>query len=1203
MSNTRFSTHGSRYERKRTNLTISAEPPYTTTTTGGTSSFSRHIHNFSSPVGLSMASFTTGGQQQQNPRSPSPPASAYFPMLESADRDRDPNASLRPTDGADAHFAYSTTFRRHQVDTGLLESPKVFAAGAGAAAQGLWKRMLGVVTGQPSDDEERMEMGRMSPPTTTNRQLSADQQGKGPTASEKFAHTSVEDTISYFRTSPTEGLLLSDIPHLLTEFGYNEFSVSSPEPLLLKFAKTIYESPLILLLCGSATVSAIMGNVDDAVSITVAVLIVLTVGFVQERRSEKSLEALNKLVPHHCHVIRSNQTHHILANELVPGDLVSFTTGDRIPADIRILTAVDLEIDESSLTGETEARTKDPSTCNFDSPYPVIGNGNGTGIGGGGISGVTVGEPVALADRSCIAYMGTLVRNGRGTGVVIATGTQTEFGIIFSMMQDVEEKRTPLQLSMDELAQKLSILSFGVIGVICLIGVWQRRSWLDMFTIGVSLAVAAIPEGLPIVTTVTLALGVLRMSKRKAIVKKLHSVESLGSVSVICSDKTGTLTKNEQTVVEAYTVDETIVLDPSSTKFVHGSSGSGSSADGGGNGGWSPAVLKMMDVGALCNNAQVTRNEDNAPVVVGQSTDVALLNVLSVVGVGDRRGTFRRISERPFNSEQKYMAVSGVHLDSASSSSSSSSSNNPSSLPPNGREICYMKGSIEAVLDRCKYYYVNEDSTPVLDENMRGAILGKAQAMAGRGLRVITMAFGWGNVESLLPAGLPGGSSSSGGSSRVSSRAGSPAGRTAGSGGNAGGNMVFVGFQAMYDPPRQGVSNSIGHLQEGGVKVVMITGDAEQTALSIAGKLGLNVGSARGAGRGRGRAGGHVSGSSVDRVAGVVGGAAAGNIHVLTGKAIDQMSEAQLRERVGSVSVFARTTPRHKMAIVKALQSRGEVVAMTGDGVNDAPALKMADIGVSMGKSGTDVAKEAADVILVDDNFSTILSAVEEGKSIFHNIQNFLSFQLSTAAAALTLITLSTMLGFANPLNAMQILFINILMDGPPSQSLGVDPVDPSIMSKPPRKKNAPIITRRLLYRVLFSASMIVLGTLFVYVYALSDDRMSKREQTMTFTSFVFLDLVSAVQNRGINCGLTQNRMLVATVSISALTQLALIYVPFMQRIFQTDALSSRDLSVLLMLAATSAALHEVRRRWEKRISAFGSAGDESWAGVVQNRV
>lgn len=1031
-------------------------------------------------------------------RSPSP-ASAYFeisPGTTSA------TARLRPTPNAEAHFAYSTTLRRHPSEAAAIPSPAYIANAVNAEASTLWSRIMGFFVGHHKDEYQRVENG--TAPETIQRTSQTN------TASAQFAHASLEATISHFRTNRDRGLLRSDIANLRQEHGYNEFSVSTPEPMWLKFAKGIYESPLILLLCGSASISAIMGNVDDAVSIAVAVLIVLTVGFVQERRSEKSLEALNKLVPHHCHVIREGETIHVLANELVPGDLVSFSTGDRIPADIRIVNSVDLEIDESSLTGETEARRKTSDTC-------VSENRGGN----------PSADPVALADRTCIAYMGTLVRNGRGSGVVIATGTDTEFGIIFSMMQDVDEKRTPLQLSMDELATKLSMLSFGIIGAICVIGLLQRRSWLEMFTIGVSLAVAAIPEGLPIVTTVTLALGVLRMAKRKAIVKKLHSVESLGSVSVICSDKTGTLTKNEQTVTEAYTVDETITLDPSSTAPYSGSVSS--------------SLRKTIEIGALCNNASLSRNEDG--VYVGQSTDVALLNVLDVFSFPDRRSTFDRVSERPFSSEHKYMAVSGIHRDAGDS----------------GREMYYIKGALEAVLDRCRFYYVSDESTPALDASTRQVISTKAQGAAARGLRVLAMAYGYG----------------------VGSRSESPE-RVVSSSGTAAAertNLIFVGFQAMLDPPRKGVSDSIALLQNGGVQVVMITGDSEQTAMSIAHQLGLRVGQGGSGGRARLTSviGNGVFGERID------GGRGSISSYCLTGRQIDQMTKGQLKERVGGVSVFARTTPKHKMAIVEAFQSRGAVVAMTGDGVNDAPALKMADIGVSMGKSGTDVAKEAADMILVDDNFSTILPAVEEGKSIFHNIQNFLSFQLSTAAAALTLITLSTMLGLSNPLNAMQILFINILMDGPPSQSLGVDPVDAAVMRKPPRKKDASIITKRLLLRVLFSASIIVFGTLFVYIFALEDDNMSRRDQTMTFTCFVFLDLVSAVQNRGLGCGLMQNRMLVTTVMVSAVTQLGLVYVPVMQRVFKTAALSFGDLSVILGLAGTSLVLHEGRRTYERK--------------------
>jgi Ca2+-transporting ATPase len=395
-------------------------------------------------------------------------------------------------------------------------------------------------------------------------------------------------------------------------------------------------------------------------------------------------------------------------------------------------------------------------------------------------------------------------------------------------------------------------------------------------------------------------------------------------------------------------------------------------------------------------------------------------------------------------------------------------------------------------------------------------------------------------------------------------------------------NLVFVGFQAMMDPPRRGVAHAVSSLHAAGVQVIMITGDAEQTALAIARELGLKV-----------------SPSSGDQDA--IPGASS----CMLGSQVDQLNERELMERVPGVTVYARTTPRHKMAIVKAWQMRGGVVAMTGDGVNDSPALKMADIGISMGKSGTDVAKEAADVILVDDDFSSILPAVEEGKSIFYNIQNFLSFQLSTAVAALSLITLSTFFQLANPLNAMQILFINILMDGPPAQALGVDPVREDVMRRPPRKKNESILSRRLYLRVFFSAAMIVLGTLFIYAYEMSDGSMSRRDQTMvrvwaellgpwistdadapqTFTCFVFLDLVSALQNRGLTCAMFRNRMLFLTVSISFLAQLALIYVPLLQHIFQTEALSLRDLFMLLGLAATSMGAHEGRRWWERKVS------------------
>lgn len=893
---------------------------------------------------------------------------------------------------------------------------------------------------------------------------------EGETPSSIATHQSLAELLdlhSLPSTHLTHGLSIAAVPHhRALAGGANEFSVKAPDSPYKKFLEQFSE-PLILLLLGSAVVSALLGEWDDALSITLAVVVVITVGFIQERRSEKSLEALNKLVPHYCHLVRENQSSTILANELVPGDVVTFATGDRVPADVRIFEAVSLEVDESTLTGEIKPKRK---TADVVPPHPPSEEN-------------AARSRTSINERDNIAFMGTLVRSGYGKGIVVGTGGQTEFGKIFGMVDEVTERRTPLQLSMDELAKKLSVISFAIIGVICLMGVLQRKSWLEMFTIGVSLAVAAIPEGLPIVVTVTLALGVLRMSKQKAIVKRLPSVETLGCVSVVCSDKTGTLTSNVMTVVACQTVEEGVI--DLAVSVPHSQS---------------PALSKVLLVGNVCNSSHRDERGNN----VGQATDVAMVNVLRLFGLEDRRPYFKRSHEEPFDSEKKYMTVVG------------------SMSAGGGRvdEATYMKGALEMVLDFCSHYMATDGRKVVLDDGTKARIQAASDELSARGLRVLATA--------------------TGASTATESR-----------------RLCFCGLQAMQDPPRAGVKESIATLNRGGVQVVMITGDAESTAVAMAKQLGI-----------------------LQRPA--------SSATVMTGRQLDEMSQRQLQDRINQVCVFARTNPRHKMRIVEAFQTVGHVVAMTGDGVNDAPALKMADIGISMGKGGTDVAKEAADVILVDDNFATILPAVEEGKGIFNNIQNFLCFQLSTAVSALTLITLSTALGLKNPLNPMQILFINILMDGPPSQSLGVDPVDPSIMKRPPRKRTDPIITSRLIARILFSASTIVLGTIWIYWGELNGDGFAdSRDQTMTFTCFVFLDLTSAIQSRGLTVPLwpNGNKMLITTVSVSFVTQLALIYLAPLQGIFQTTSLSMSDLLLLFFIAAISFSAHEARRRWERNES------------------
>lgn len=914
-----------------------------------------------------------------------------------------------------------------------------------------------------------------------------------------------------------------------------------------------------------------MGNLEDAVSIAVAVTIVVTVGFVQEYRSEKSIEALNQLVPHSAHIIRAGveqprnsrlpngsategieldnlkdtpasleaaerKSATISATLLVPGDLVLFHTGDRIPADIRITHAADLSIDESNLTGENEPVAKSPDTIT-----PAPGNQRPSSPFYASEAAGTVGADIRLNDQKNIAFMGTLVRSGYGQGIVIGTGGNTEFGAISASLQEIESPRTPLQLSMDRLGKDLSYMSFGVIAFIGLVGLWRGWKFLEVFQIAVSLAVAAIPEGLPIIVTVTLALGVLRMSKRDAIVRRLPSVETLASVNVVCTDKTGTLTTNHMTVTKIWHLDEP---NPVDVKQKHASTD------------LDPPTRNVLRIGNIVNNARLlsdqaasastaavlssTLGDDNSLAKsrwVGQPTDVALLDLLDAFGEDDVRERLGdRKFETPFSSERKWM---GVVI----------KSNTGGELTPGG-DFAYIKGAIEKVLDRCDTYVTAQGKEVVLDQARRQDALKAAELMAQEGLRVLGFASG-----------------ASKGKKRTTSGHSSPAlptNSTLGDDEQYRG-LVFAGLVGMNDPPRKGVERAIRRLMAGKVKVIMITGDAETTAVAIGKSLGMPI----------------TANSAIGR-------------SVIRGDELDQMSEEQLAQAIATTSIFARTSPEHKMKIVRALQSRGDVVAMTGDGVNDAPALKKADIGISMGRLGTDVAKEAADMILTDDNFATILNAIEEGKGIFYNIQNFLTFQLSTSAAALSLVLLSTFLGFKNPLNAMQILWINILMDGPPAQSLGVEPVDPAVMALPPRPRQARVLTRPLIQRVLQSATIIMIGTLTTYYLEMSDDNeVTARDTTMTFTCFVLFDMFNALTCRSSSksvlageIGVFENKMFNYAVAGSLIGQMMVIYFPPLQRVFQTEALGLLDIAHLLAVASCVFWADEGRKwyvRWKGR--------------------
>ncbi|XP_054524500.1 calcium-transporting ATPase type 2C member 2 isoform X1 [Pan troglodytes] len=844
-----------------------------------------------------------------------------------------------------------------------------------------------------------------------------------------------EDLAKAFCVDLHTGLSEFSVTQRRLAHGWNEFVADNSEPVWKKYLDQ-FKNPLILLLLGSALVSVLTKEYEDAVSIATAVLIVVTVAFIQEYRSEKSLEELTKLVPPECNCLREGKLQHLLARELVPGDVVSLSIGDRIPADIRLTEVTDLLVDESSFTGEAEPCSKTDS--------PLTGGGD-------------------LTTLSNIVFMGTLVQYGRGQGVVIGTGESSQFGEVFKMMQAEETPKTPLQKSMDRLGKQLTLFSFGIIGLIMLIGWLQGKQLLSMFTIGVSLAVAAIPEGLPIVVMVTLVLGVLRMAKKRVIVKKLPIVETLGCCSVLCSDKTGTLTANEMTVTQLVTSDGlraevsgvgydgqgTVCLLPSKEVIKEFSNVS---------------VGKLVEAGCVANNAVIRKN-----AVMGQPTEGALMALAMKMDLSDIKNSYIRKKEIPFSSEQKWMAVK-------------------CSLKTEDQEdIYFMKGALEEVIRYCTMY--NNGGIPLpLTPQQRSFCLQEEKRMGSLGLRVLALASG----PEL-------------------------------------GRLTFLGLVGIIDPPRAGVKEAVQVLSESGVSVKMITGDALETALAIGRNIGL----------------------------------CNGKLQAMSGEEVDGVEKDELADRVGKVSVFFRTSPKHKLKIIKALQESGAIVAMTGDGVNDAVALKSADIGIAMGQTGTDVSKEAASMILVDDDFSAIMNAVEEGKGIFYNIKNFVRFQLSTSISALSLITLSTVFNLPSPLNAMQILWINIIMDGPPAQSLGVEPVDKDAFRQPPRSVRDTILSRALILKILMSAAIIISGTLFIFWKEMPEDRASTpRTTTMTFTCFVFFDLFNALTCRSqtkliFEIGFLRNHMFLYSVLGSILGQLAVIYIPPLQRVFQTENLGA----------------------------------------------
>lgn len=869
-----------------------------------------------------------------------------------------------------------------------------------------------------------------------------------------------QEIVKILRTDAKLGLNQSEIENRRKFYGENDFETDDDEPIWKKYLGQ-FKEPMILLLLVSSLISLLMKQYDDAVSITIAIIIVVTVAFIQENRAEKEIEALKKLVPPKCTCIRDGKSQIIYAKELVPGDLCILDIGDRVPADLRLIEVNDISVDESSFTGETKPSVKSIEPL-------VIGS-----------------KQTSISDRKNITFMGTHVLNGNAKGIVICTGENSEFGKVFQMMQQQEAPKTPLQKNMDALGKQLSFYSLSIIIFIVIVGWLQGRHLLEMFTIGVSLAVAAIPEGLPIVVTVTLALGVQRMAKREAIVKKLPIVETLGCVTVVCSDKTGTLTKNEMTVTNIVTSDGQIAEVTGSGYNSEGDVLCGSQRvtyDS------HPSIRKIVEVGAICNNAEIANGQ-----LRGQPTEGALLAVAMKMNVPHLREQFQREHEWPFTHETKWMAIECQPR-----------------YNPNETRL-YLKGAVEQVLKLCKRFSYHDTMVELTDEKRREFLM-DANQMAAKGLRILAMATG-----------------------------------------SSFDDLIYVGIVGIIDPERPLVEQAVSQLKTGGVAVKMITGDAEKTAKAIASRLKIY--------------------NNTDLS--------------ISGEDLEHMNAAELDQTISKATIFYRVSPKHKLTIVKILQGQGHIVSMTGDGVNDAVALKAADIGIAMGQTGTDVCKEAGDMILVKDDFYTIMAAIEEGKAIFHNIRNFVRFQLSTSIAALSLITLSTVFHFPNPLNAMQILWINIIMDGPPAQSLGVEPVDHDVLKKPPRKITDSMIDKRLIINIVTSATIIVIGTLCVFYAEMRDGKVTPRDTTMTFTCFVFFDMFNALSCRSrtkfiFEIGFFSNRFFIIAVLLSLIGQMAVIYLPPLQYVFQTEALRLSDLFYLICLTSSVFIINEIRKLIER---------------------
>jgi Ca2+-transporting ATPase len=893
-------------------------------------------------------------------------------------------------------------------------------------------------------------------------------------------------------------------PNALVERG-----IKSPWVILWEQLTGVMVAILII----AAVVSAAMGEHADAIAIGVIVVLNAALGLSQEYRAEKAMAALKRMSVPIVKVRRDSEVHEISSPDLVPGDILLLEAGGIVPADCRLLEVANLRVQEAALTGESEPVEKNT--------HPITA------------------EAIALGDRLNMAYMGTVVTYGRGLAVVAETGMKTELGAIATMIQEVKREATPLQKRLAQLGKGLAAAALALVAIIFVQGLIRGGTSVEniklMFLTAISMAVAAVPEGLPAVVTIALALGAQRMLRQRALIRRLLAVETLGSVTVICSDKTGTLTENRMTVtvldVAGDRVELTEHIERSGAVLEDKAAPHPLLND-------HPGLALLLAAGALCNDAALKRRPARREqlLVIGDPTEAALVVAAASMGLWkhELEQAFPRVAEVPFESDRKRMTTVHRLTDSGRATFADAMG---FGVGRRTTHVAFCKGAVDSLLDVCDRAWASK-RTEAMTADRRNEILAANDRLAQNGMRVLGAAFRL--LETDQPAESPEQ------------------------------NLVFLGLVGMIDPPRQEVKDAVRTCKGAGIRPVMITGDHPLTAQEIARQLGI-----------------------------------ASNGQILTGADLDKLSVEQLRDRVENVAVYARVSPEHKLNIVEALQQRAHVVAMTGDGVNDAPALRKADIGVAMGITGTDVSKEAADMVLQDDNFATIVAAVEEGRVIYDNIRKFIKYLLSTNSGELWVMFLAPLLGMPLPLLPLQILWMNLVTDGLPALALAVEPAERDIMRRRPRPPTDSIFAEGMGWHILWVGILMAVVSLGTGYWCHRSNQLDFSSsygtayfRTVIFTVVTLLQLANVMAIRShreslFAMGVSSNRPLLAAVSLTFLLQMALIYVPFMQGFFKTVPLSARDLVICIALSTTvfwAVELVKLRARWKAR-AATGSAG------------